>query len=53
MELPRVQVKEENNINARKIKTPLFSLDERKKPEFWGAIVGLKAQIMYCALGLD
>ena len=31
MALSRVQVKEQNNINAKKIKTPLFSSDERKK----------------------
>ena len=53
MELPRVQVKGQNNINARKIKTPLFSSIKRKKPKFWGAIVGLRAQITYWALGLD
>ena len=50
MELPCVQAKGQNNINAKKIKTPLFSSDERKKPEFWEAIIGLRAQITYWAL---
>ena len=43
MELPHVQVKGQNNINAKKIKTPIFSLDEREKLEFLGPIVGLRA----------
>ena len=39
-------------LTLKKFKTPIFSSDERKKLKFWGAIVRLRAQIIYWALGL-
>ena len=38
-------------LTPKKSKSQFFSLDKRGKSEFWGAIVGIRAQ--NCILGLE
>ena len=45
MALSRVEIKETCGIYFLNIKTPLFSSDKKRKPEFWRAIMGTRVQI--------
>ena len=48
---PHVQIEESCGFMSWKSKPCFFSSDEREKPKFWGAIVGVKVQNL-CVLGL-
>ena len=48
---PRVWIEESCDLVSWKSKPCFFSFDEREKPKFWGAIVGVEVQNSYI-LGL-